>query len=126
VDVDRATRWCSAKGVPQSAIPDFIDALRVRNDCKYLKSLLDKNLSAKHLRLYLALLAGNSSDKQMQALFDYFVNYDEKNKADVEIFNLFLKARDSGNLELYFKYRHGKLEVDLLTRQEMENLMKIV
>jgi hypothetical protein len=112
--------------VPQSDIPDFMDALNVRNDCEYLKSLLDNNLSAKHLRLYLALLEGKSSDKQMQGLFDHFVKCEKKKKADVKIFNLFLKVRDSGHLELYSKFRQSQLELDLLTKQEMINLLEIL
>ncbi len=74
----------------------------------------------------MALLEGNSSDKQTQELFDRFVKCEKKKKADVKIFNLFLKVRDSGNLELYSKFRQSQLDIDLLTKREMENLMEIV
>ncbi len=62
----------------------------------------------------------------MQASFNHFMNYDSKNKANPKIITHFFKALNSGNIELYFKYRHNQLEVDLLTKQEMKNLIEIV
>ncbi len=62
----------------------------------------------------------------MQASFNHFMNYDQQNKANPKTVSLFFKALNSGNIELYFKYRHSQLEVELLTKQEMKNLIEIV
>ena len=48
------------------------------------------------------------------------------NKADPKIISLFFTALNAGSLSLYLKYRHDQLEVDLLTYQEMKDLLDIV
>lgn len=71
-------------------------------------------------------MGGTSQDQNMQESFDHFMNYDEDNKKDPKIITLFFTAQSAGSLDLYFKYRHDRIEIDLLTFHEMVNLLQIV